>query len=301
MSSWRSKWQNLGRRTWVEIRDSWLAHFPPLENVASRPEPGLEQLLNLQEFTPPTSHARFSDFVGLRSNLLAEAIFLFHKCSHTQLATQRIAKQGMHSWCLFNAYHSAYLGARGIMALLGVAICTFRGLQVAIDIYPEPLTRRAARSVGVRKYADFVMVRLPSLVDQRYLWEAFQRVLRMCEADCWNAKTRDELLGLQYDQITPPRNHFLYRSQFWPLHDLLTDLDPSVLKELVGSELNVEDKGFLLRLGFSVYWLFEQLMSDFADQSELIKSQLNGSRFHMESQAGGLEECYELFLSGQQS
>src|SRR5439155_6373055 len=104
----------------------------------SPPEPGLENLAPLQAVPLPDNHGTFPDVEGLRSNALWEAVFLFHKCAHTSLATQRVGGQGMHSWSLFNAYHSAFLGAKGIMALLGIAVPKINGIQLAIDLFPEP-------------------------------------------------------------------------------------------------------------------------------------------------------------------
>ena len=293
--SLRAKWQKLGSRNWEDVRDSWLADIPLFPGIGARPDPGLEQLLPLLEIDIPDSHDRFPDVTGLRTNTLWEAVFLFLKCSHTNLAAQRLGLQGMHSWCLFNAYHSAYLGARGMMSLLGVALPNLRGRQVAIDIYPEPQRRRPSRSFGSPQFEEFLIVPLPPL-DQRRLWEAFQRVLRMSNAQCWNASLRDELLALSFKEITPPRNHFLYQAHFWPLNDLVSDVASTNLTDLFGMELDAEDQDFLLRLSFSVYRLFEQLMADLAEHSAAIKEQLDAARFLSDSELPEIDS-YKAFLS----
>lgn len=118
------KWDKIVRRNWEQIRDAWLDHVPTFSSIGAIPDPGLEHLAALLTSNIPEikdAPARFQDMEGMRRNALWEAVFLFHKCSHTHLAAQRLAGRGMHSWCMFNAYHSAYLGAKGIMALLGVA------------------------------------------------------------------------------------------------------------------------------------------------------------------------------------
>jgi hypothetical protein len=201
----------------------------------------------------------------------------------------------MHSWCLFNAYHSAYLGARGIMSLLGIALPNLAGNQVAIDLYPEPPKKKAHRSLGSPQFEEFLMVRLPKL-DQRNLWEAFQRVLRMSDAQCWDIRLRRDLLNLDYEKVTPPRNHFLYKAHFWPLDDLTSDATPADLAGLFGTSLEADDRGFLLRLSFSVYRLFEQLMTDLAESSAVVKQQLDASRFLLSSELPELV-CYREFLS----
>src|SRR6266487_1289870 len=261
--SLRPKLQNFVRRKWEEVRDSWLEHIPTFPSVGARPDPGLEHLQPLLDIVLPKDNGRFPDVAGLRTLTLWEAVFLFHKCSHTNLAAQRLGSQGMHSWSLFNGYHSAYLGARGIMALLGVALPELKGRQVAIDIYPEPLRKKSLRSLGSSPFHEFIIVPLGPL-DQRDLWETFQRVINICNATCWDIGLRQELLDLAHQKITPPRNRFLYRAHYWPLSDLTLDVQPSDLTGIIGTELETEDPGFLLRLSFAVYRLFEQLMGDLA-------------------------------------
>jgi len=293
--SWRHKWQKLPRRDWQDILTSWLDNVPQFPGLGSPPDPGLESLSTLLAVPLPDHNGRFPDVPGLRSNSLWEAVFLFHKCAHTHLAAQRIGQQGMHSWSLFNAYHSAYLGARGIMTLLGVPTPNLSGNQIVIDLFPEPLRTRK-KVTASPLFQEFVIVRLGRL-EQRYLWEAFQRVLRMTEATCWDVALRDGLLDLSFEAITPPRNRYLYKAPFWPaLSDLITDALPSDFNKLFGTALDVDEEGFLLRLCFSVYRLFEQLMADLASQSRIIKEQLDGSRIFANAGLPAIE-CYANFVS----
>lgn len=293
--SLKPKWQNFGKRNWEDIRGSWIAHVPEFETIGAPPDPGLEQLATLLDIQLPHNHDRFPDVEGLRRNALWEAVFLFHKCSHTNLAAQALGESGLHSWCLFNAYHSAYLGAKGIMALLGVALPNLASQQVAIDLYPEPLTKKARRRVVSVRFDEFLLVRLP-LLDQRYLWEAFQRTLRMSDAKCWDLALRAELLNISFENFSRPRNGFLFKAGFWPLDDLITDGKTEDLKRLFGAVLDAEDKGFLLRLCFCVYRLFEQLMTDFAWYSAVIKAQLEASRCVVDPELPVLR-CYRDFVS----
>lgn len=274
--SWRPKWQNIGTRNWEQIRDAWIAHVPRFPAIAARPDPGLDQLGPLLRIPLDKANERYPDVPGLRANCLWEAVFLFHKCSHTTLAAQRIAQRGMHSWCLFNAYHAAYLGAKGVMALLGVAFPSPNGKQVAIDLFPQP-ERKRRHTLGAAAFEDFLIIPLAKL-EQRRVWEAFRRVLNMSTASCWDTSIRDELYRLDPDQVSPPRNWFLYKNCHWPLEDLALDAPESSLTTLVGTELDVGDQGFLLRLSFSVYRLFEQLMNDLAGYSAPIKQQFQASR-----------------------
>lgn len=291
--SWRHKWQKLGGRDWDDIRRSWLGNVPKFQAIGSPPDPGLENLSTLLALSLPDSNDRFPDVPGLRSNSLWEAVFLFHKCAHTHLAAQRIGQQGMHSWSLFNAYHSAYLGARGIMTLLGVPTPLLGSGQVAIDLFPEPLKKK--KSITSQLFQEFIVVRLGRL-DQRYLWEAFQRVLKKTEATCWNTVIRDALIDIDFEDFSRPRNKYLYKASFWPLTDLMEDTLLIDFNKLFGATLDIAEEGFLLRLCFSVYRIFEELMTDLASQSAVIKEQLDGSRIFANSGLPAIE-CYTNFVS----
>lgn len=291
----RHKWQKFIKRDWGQIRDSWLGNVPKFPKAGAPPDPGLEQLAPLLAIPLPDHNEKFPDVDGLRPNALWEAVFLFHKCAHTQLAAQRIGQQGMHSWSLFNAYHSAYLGARGLMALLGVSILLrSEGGQFAVDLFPEPTKKKKGASSPLVQ--EFLIVRLP-LLDQRYLWEAFQRVVKMTSATSWDANLRDTLVDLDYKDFSRPRNKYLYNASFWPQRaDLIDDLVLEDFNKLFGATLEIADEGFLLRLCFSVYRLFEQLMTDLASQSAIIKDQVDASRIVANTGLPAVE-CYANFLS----
>ncbi|HBB89766.1 MAG TPA: hypothetical protein DC047_19340 [Blastocatellia bacterium] len=168
------------------------------------------------------------------------------------------------------------------MALLGVALPNLHGNQVALDLYPLSSSKKKGRGMGSPQFEEFLLVKLP-ILDQRNLWEAFQRLLQITQAGCWDAGLRQELLDLTFSTITPPRNRFLYKAHFWPLSDLTSDLDPADFRELYGEEMDSEDPGFLLRLCFAVYRLFEQLMINLATYSKAVKTQFDGSRFLLDS------------------
>ncbi len=299
--SYRSKWQKFSKREWSELRDDWVAYVPTFPTIGARPDPGLENLASLVKIDLPSvnpGYKREPNVEGVRRNVLWEAVFLFHKCSHTNLAAQRLGQQGMHSWSMFNAYHSAYLGARGIMALLGIALPKLKGEQTAIDLFIKPESRtklKNLRALGLSQFQEFLIVRLPR-VEQRFLWEAFQHVLEISQADCLNPSLRRELLNLSFEDITPPRNHFLYQAHYWLFNDLTNDASGNELDVLVGTSLDPSDEAFLLRLSFSVYCLFEQLIRDLAENSTAIKMQIDGSRFLLGSDVPETER-YKAFLS----
>ena len=187
----------------------------------------------------------------------------------------------MHSWCMFNAYHSAYLGAKGIMELLGVAPVSLAGKNVLLDLFPEPAKPGKKQKLTVKtgsRFNEFQIIQLDHLLDQQGLWEAFQRVLRISTVRCWDSNLEKEVKLVSCAKITPPRNAFLYKAHYWPLEDLTADAPFDRLAALIGSELDTDDMGFLFRLCFSVYRMFEQLISDLAGRSGVILQQVSSSR-----------------------
>jgi hypothetical protein len=204
----------------------------------------------------------------------------------------------MNSWSMFNAYHSAYIGARGVMALLGIGLPFLpNGGQLLVDAYPQPESSKNVRKVrlGLWRFQEILIVRLPQL-DQRALWQGLQRVLRISDVQCWDPKIRQELLDVAYERVTVPRNAFLYKAAFWPGDDLLVDRTDTNVARFVGTELIPEHEGFLIRLSFVVYRLFEQLILDLAGESGVIRAQVQESRVVKDPAAAELAR-YNAFLA----
>lgn len=293
--SLRSKWQKIQNRNWHVLKGAWLNSIPDFTDVGIEPDPGVDRLDGLRDFVVPTVPERYPDVEGLRRNVLWEALFLFHKCSHTSLAAQRLAEGGMRSWALFNAYHSAYLGAKGIMSLLGIVFPTVSSKQVVIDVFP-PTRRKSKRGVVTGHFEEFLLIPIGKPLDHRSVWEGFQRALRQSEYESWDQVLRNELLGLSWKEISRPRNLFIYRVRHWPLDDLIVDVNGE-WGNFWSSELDVENEDFLLRLSFNVYRLFEQLVIDFSKQSPIIKEQLSQSRCFNPKPRPNALQCYDSFIA----
>lgn len=276
----------IGRRHWGPIRAAWLATPLSVAKVGTPPNPGLADLPPFLDIRLGSAdRALFEDVEGLRLNILAEAVFLFHKCAHTHLGAQRIGARGMHSWSLFNAYHSAYLGARGIMALLGISLPTRHDGQYLVDIFPLPESGRAQRdyAAGRHTFDEFFLVRFGANFDQRELWEMFQRTLNAADVDSLDERACRELLRPDHSAFSSRRNAMLYNAAHWPCDDLIADAALSSFVGFAGSGpppdyLEAAHPGFLLRLSFNVYRLFEALVKDLAKDSAPVRLELEASR-----------------------
>jgi hypothetical protein len=280
MAASAPKFKNLiDARNWDQVRDAWLEDVPSFPSPGARPDPGLEHLGTLQALELPSARARIRDVAGLRRQALWEAIFLFHKCAHTHLASQRLGARGMHSWAMFNAYHSAYLGARSVLSLLGIAFPSLpQGGQLFIDLHPLP-EKSSGKRPEARDAREFLLVRLPPL-QQTQLWEAFIRAIRVTTAaKVLKGTVVQELTDLDAQDISPPRNRFLYHADFWPAtDDLLSDGAGPNFDALLAAALDPDEAGFLLRLSCHVYRICAALAEDLAAVSAPIRAELDESR-----------------------
>lgn len=65
---------------------------------------------------------------------------------------------------------------------------------------------------------------------------------------------------------------------------------------MIAPELDSNNDGFLIRLSFLVYLLFERLVNDIAEHSPIIKGQVDASRFLVSQQIPELN-FYRDFIS----
>lgn len=276
MSS-KARWQQIAHRSWAEIGPVWVdvaATVPPL---LRKPEPGLEKLSGLVELGRENL-GRFEDVVGLRRQVFWEAVFLFAKCDHAKIASERLANIGMASWAMFNAYHSAYLGARGILWMLGVPLPDLAGRQVVLDLFPEEDPKaRKRRGLRPLDHQEFLLKHVGKL-DQRAIWDCLKRVIRISDVGLWGSELVAGIDRLDESSVTPPRNHFLYKAGYWVFDDLERDLPIGYEWMDVSNPISPSDKSFLLWLCFTIHKLLLELFNDLGQRSKLIETYVSSTR-----------------------
>lgn len=287
----------IGYRHWDEIRAGWLGAMAALHpTVPSAPSPGLDKLPTLQA-AELRDRQNNPDLEGLRENAFAEAVFLHFKASHALLAVKRLSKDGMQSWALFNAYHSALLNAKATMGMLGVHFPKISGADSIIDVFPAPEKRRNNRQFKAKAaYESFLYMRLGAQLSQRHVWLALQR----CCNQTLNAWPQMEVVGrimaLDWEGVTPPRNRFLYVPRYWPeIGDINEDIEVPDWSELFKDGLDPASAGFLLALCLDLHQLARWLFDDLSGQSNLLKSLLASARFPVTSEP--VWEAEEIYRS----
>mgnify|MGYP001572503202 CR=1 FL=1 len=267
--SFRASCQHIKGRSWTNIQEKWIEAVPTIHPPGAKPDPGISRLQTLIDVKDGLAHGDLViEVAGLRANALWEAIFLLHKAAHVVRAAQKHAENGFRSWSLFDGYHGAYLAARAVMGLLGVATPNLDGQQVLLDLFPEQPARKQYKGKPLIRYSPhhFRFLKIPQL-EQRHLWELFQRVLRQTVADCWNKDSVTALLGLQCEEISRKRNPYLYNSIFWPLDDLHVESHDAFFCRPVRGErneliLSTDHEAFLLELCFVILNLGLDLLSN---------------------------------------
>lgn len=296
--SWRPYWKSIEKRHWSDVKGALLSSVPDFGDRVMRPSPGVENLSTLAHLKDIRDPTVLADAEGLRLNLLAEGVFLFQKCSHAQMAVARLAQLGMTSWALFNAYHSALLGAKASMSLLGVAFPKVAGVQLLLDTFPE--TRKVSSQSKLRtapSYSSFRIVRLPSQMDQRFVWEAFQRVIRVTDGAWTSASNVQSIERLDWEAITPPRNAFLYKPQYWTtIDDVDADYVLTDWASMFEAELDTASDGFLIHLSMEVHRAVSWLMSDLAKSSNVFADQLTRARWPAANETNS-SPCFKYFSS----
>lgn len=285
--SLRSTWQHIGNRNWLEIKSNWLNWMPVFDGI-TKPDPGLDKLPSLQNVIGLNKQiSTIPDVNGLRANVFSEAMYLYHKSTHSQLAVARLSDSGMQSWAMFNAYHSALLGAKAIMSMLGLTFPKINGVDALVDIFPisekikNGKSQRRESLTTSDKFSSFNCMLMPNQLQQNQVWEALQRVLRMTNnAFTDNEDILSQLQDLPWEKITTPRNAFLYKPSHWTI---LSDIDKDIIspdwEKLASPNLDISSDGFLFKLSFAVHILLSWLINDLAAVSNLIGEQKSLSRW----------------------
>lgn len=291
----KARWQQISRRRWEDISPVWIDVASTIPKLVAKPEPGLEKLPGLLALgnEPLGLH---EDVSGLRMQTFWDAAYLYTKCDHAKVAAERLAGAGMASWAMFNAYHSAYLGARCMLWLLGVPLPNLAGRQVLLDLFPEEDSKvRKRRGNRPLVYETFLLKNIDKL-DQRAVWDCLQRVMRISSVGCWDSGLIDKIKRIDSASLTPPRNHFLYKAGYWIFDDLVHDMPAGYQWMVLSDPISTIDKSFLLWLCFAVHRVLTELLQDLMQSSLLIEKCIAATRTQLSANSD-IEEPYRAFCA----
>ena len=273
----KSELQRLRGRDWPAIREAWLSFVSCLSQTRSTAKSSSDSLLEVQGFNVPTENpVRLQQITGIRSSILWEAVCLYQKAKHTNVAARELLDSGFQTWSLFNFYHSAYLAAKGTMYLLGVTVPMVNSKRCILDIFAPPENDRSGKKIRPESLTDFVAIPVAGL-DQHQLWAWFQRLLASTRSVPW-----DTLLAREVHLITESRdfvrqrNNLLYRPGIWIADDLLSPLEaPWNSPPKYG--LDAENPDFLAGLCDHVHSIFDSALGNLSSVSVPVRIQMNAA------------------------
>jgi hypothetical protein len=271
--------QKLRGRDWPAIREAWLSFIPRFPNLGALPDSSSDDLLDVLGFTGPTSNpVRLEQIVGIRSAVLWEAVCLYQKAKHTNVAAKELLNSGLQTWSLFNFYHSAYLAAKGTMYLLGVTVPLVKSKWCILDIFASPENHQNGRRVKHESLTDFIAIPLSGL-DQHQLWAWFQRLLSSTRSVPWDKEiAREIFLITESRDFVRQRNRLLYRPGFWLADDLLAPLPLDVPWNTPPRQaLDPREADFLAGLCDRVHSIFDSALADLSTSSLPIRMQMNAA------------------------
>lgn len=270
----KSDLQRLRGRDWAALREVWLSYIPSAASEDESAESPSESLLEVQGYAPPTERVtRSEQVVGVRASVFSEALTLFRKAKHTLGAATRLQNEGFQTWSRFNYYHSAYLGAKSVMYLLGVTTPRLLGKSWLVDVFAPPHDFRSGKKIKPESLTDFMAIPIPGL-DQHQLWAWFQRTVAATRSAPWDPKSARALHLISTTRdITRPRNHLLYSPTFWIAEDLVQ----LRFDERVGTityDLDVDSPDFFIHLCHHVQGILDTLFDDLASLSLPVRRQI---------------------------
>ncbi len=275
----KSELQRLRGRDWPAIREAWLSFVPAFPKEGALPSPSSDNLLDVQGFNTPTHDpVRLEQIVGIRSAVLWEAVCLYQKAKHTNVAATELLNAGFQTWSLFNFYHSAYLAAKGTMYLLGVTVPQVKSKRCILDIFAAPESHQNGKKIQHDSLTDFVAIPIAGL-DQHELWAWFQRLIASTRSVPWDkALAREIHLITESRDFTRQRNGLLYRPGNWLAEDLLSPLPLKIPWNSPPLKvLDTEEISFLAGLSDRVHSIFDSALADLSKSSLPIRTQMNAA------------------------
>lgn len=277
----RPKAKKILKRQWPEIRDSWLRDLPEIPSAACKPTSSLSDLLALTNAHQniDQNNEVIHGVSGLRQIALWEAVFLLHKSGSVMRACQTSVKSGMKTWSMFDGYHSAYFGARAVMALLGVAVPRPAGQQLLVELFPNIVMTNQKDRKRLSIDSSCCLAYKLNQLKQQDMWGLFIRILRVSEAAVWDDRIVDNLIGIGEKAFSKKRNKILYDPIYWEYEDLVeceTAGDfcvgyrafPDGFEQLDG-----DDPRMSVLVSFMIFNLGYKLLDDLADQAPVLKEQ----------------------------
>ena len=218
------------------------------------------------------------DIAGARQGVLAEAVFLLHKSANALAGGQIHIEAGLRSWSISSSYKAAFLAAKGIQRLLGVATLESGRRSFVVDVWAHN-EKRWTKQPKTAKERRIRLIRVKPL-GHRGVWVMFRRVLRVLRGteDIWPATCLDAIRNVEAETFAAARNKLHYNNAHWPfedMHELLPRDGFGDLGCLVsnGTAISPDREDFPLALSFALVGFAAALLADLAQYSGSVRQE----------------------------
>lgn len=280
----RAKLQKIFPRKWGELKQKWLDYIPEIDEPGSVPQERVvnsiilrdhvAKIIDNQPFIIP------EDIPEIKHFALKEGLFWLHKAGNVIGASQIHINEGIKSWSLSSAYHSALFATKAILPFLGIVVTEFpeRG-SFLVDLWSEEIAKKS--KIRIRSY-DTIKVLKVCRIEHRHIWTLLQRMLTITEfpVEVITLENVESLKSLAKNDFAKQRNKLHYRPT-WIFDDIHQQMfDSSFLNfesQLTdGSALSDPDiDNFSFALAFVLMRMAIRMLVDIADFSPIIKTELD--------------------------
>jgi hypothetical protein len=180
-----------------------------------------------------------------------------------------------------NIYHSSFYILKSILGLLGISLPRIDGIDILIDIYPEP--EKISKSRLKRGYTPELTMKFLKFNSFRHydIWRIFQRTINVLEINIWNEKIITFLKNLDSLAFARQRNAIHYKNNYWIYDDLFDPLFDGSLGNIATLFVEIESNSLIERQDFSIINSFIlislafSLIKDIADSAPIIKNEFD--------------------------
>jgi hypothetical protein len=184
----------------------------------------------------------------------SEILITSQKFIHVLRLTSRRAQTGNVTWAATDAHHAVLLGIKCFLATIGVGICQGHNRVHLVDFRPElgtPQDEKKFRrqNKGVTNPLR-VLTPTPKNLEQRHLFDAFNRLLKILVTDTARENLFEAANSLKLGTHQSERNRLLYHSDYWHWWGDLTwpTIDLGMEKEIGKNAEGLAKDFFVLKI-----------------------------------------------------
>ena len=180
-------WKRLGKkyvsaRSIVDIKKEWSKYLYTDDEGILDLSSVLPQLIDFSDL--PNEVSNIIETPNILTNANLDRELLAKKAIASKTNTKFLLDNGNKSWSSVDAYHSAFLYGKAILAQMGLFQISVSGHNFIVDVFPNYGTHSYKRMFD-EKYSELKFpIRILTIngqrVEHRHIWELLNRVFNIC-------------------------------------------------------------------------------------------------------------------------